>query len=243
MLTRCRRHYYHDRRRIAFATVVTLAAGFFGRNMLPDPLPVATEILVVAFFLATIPLFTTRFRSKRHLVELTAIGNLIVTFSGDMWPDGMYGWHDVGFLLTLQIPVFFVLIAGLNLLLYRQWSEIYLPRRKFVARTKLRSQLSLHDLWYGMVPTPGYIDYNPDREVVSIEYADASRKNVRLTTWRPPRAGTGEALIAFDRIVPLRFARFTLSVLRGTRDPDGEGETTMRFLSSISLRWNGANMG
>ncbi|MCB1357547.1 MAG: hypothetical protein KDK53_13975 [Maritimibacter sp.] len=229
MLTRCRRHYYHDRRRIAFATVVTLAAGFFGRNMLPDPLPVATEILVVAFFLATIPLFTTRFRSKRHLVELTAIGNLIVTFSGDMWPDGMYGWHDVGFLLTLQIPVFFVLIAGLNLLLYRQWSEIYLPRRKFVARTKLRSQLSLHDLWYGMVPTPGYIDYNPDREVVSIEYADASRKNVRLTTWRPPRAGTGEALIAFDRIVPLRFARFTLSVLRGTRDPDGEGETTMRF--------------
>ncbi|MCB1328172.1 MAG: hypothetical protein KDK28_01310 [Maritimibacter sp.] len=229
MLTRYLRRLYHDRRRIAFSAALTLAAGYFGRDVLPDPLPVPTEALVVAGFLASIPLFTARFRAKRHWVELIALGNLIVTFAGDVWPEGFFGWHDVAFMLTLQIPAYMGIVTGLNALIYGKWSEVYGPRRRFMVRTTLRSRLPLHDLWYGMVPTPGFLEHNPDREVVSIEFADASRKNVRLTTWMPPRAGTGEALITFDRIEPLRYVRFKLTVLRGTRDPDGEGETEFLF--------------
>ena len=229
MLTHYRRHLHNDRRRIAFAAVLTLAAGGFGNGVLPDPLPVATEALVVLFFLAMIPLFVARYRAKRHWVELTALGNLIVTFAGDVHPSGFFGWHDVTFMLTLQIPAYLGIVVGLKALIYGRWSDDYAPRRRFVVKARLQSRISLHDLWYGTIPTPGFLDHNPDREVVSIEFADASKKVIRLTTWVPPLAGTGEALLHFHQIEPLRYARFTLNVTRGKHDPDAEGETELFF--------------
>ena len=146
----------------------------------------ATEVLVVIGFLAMIPMFTARYRSKRHWVEIIAIGNVIVTLSGGLFPAGFFGWHGLLFMFTLQIPAYLVLLFGLTWLIYGRWSDVYAPRRRFVVETTLRTRLALNELWYGMVPTPGFADRNPDREVVSIEFADATKMVVRLTTWVPP---------------------------------------------------------
>ena len=52
---------------------------------------------------------------------------------------------------------------------------------------------------------------------------------VRLTTWVPPRSGTGEVLLHFDEIKGLKYARFRLRIVQGTHDPDAEGETELAF--------------
>lgn len=223
------RQAFHDRRRIVFALAMNLAAGSLGHDLLPDPLPVKTEIFVVVGFLSLIPLFTAKYRSKRHWIEIAAIGNFIVTFAGFMDPSGFFGWHDVMFMLTLQIPAYGALVFGLGQLIYGHWSDAYVPRRPVVVETRLRTRLPLADLWYGIVPTPGFADRNPDREVMSIEYADATKTVVRLVTWVPSLTGAGEVLIHFDEVRSMQYVRFRMEVVRGTHDPAAEGESELFF--------------
>jgi len=229
MLTLYRRQIYHDRRRIALAAVLTLAAGHLFSDLLPDPLSIATETLLALAFLALIPVFTAHFRAKRHWVEITAIGTLVVTLTGSLFPSGVFGWHGPAVMLLLQIPAFCALLLGLKQLIYGPWSDSFAPRRRYLVKTTLCSRLPVDELWYGMVPTPGFADRNPDRDVVSIEFADACKSVVRLTTWVPPHAGTGEVLLEFHEITALKHARFHLKVMRGHTAPCAQGETEMVF--------------
>lgn len=231
------RKAYRDRRRLGLALVLNLAAGHLGYGVLPDPFPlVPSEVLVVLAFLALVPILTYRFRSKRHWVELVSLGNVIVTAHGHFWPGGFFGWTDVLFMLTLQIPAYIGLLAALRIALYGRWSDALTLRHSIVVSATLRTRLPLTDLWYGMVPTPGFADHNPDREVVSIQFADTTKRLIRLVTWMPPRAGTGEVLIQYDDLVPLEYARFQLRVTEGTQDPDAEGETELLFEDRGDIR-------
>lgn len=223
MLLTCFRRAYRDRRRLLLAVTLNLAAGQFGFGVLPGPIPgIASEVLVAGAFLGLIPVLTFRFRGMRHWVEIVALGKFVVTLHGHLLPGGVFGWHDVLTMLFFQIPGYFGLLIALRTMLYGRWSDPLTLRRRVVVTAKLRTWMPIKELWLGVVPTPGFIAHNPVREVVSIQFADISKRVVRRLTRIPPRAGTGEVLMSFDDITPLADARFRLSTVRGVGDADAE---------------------
>lgn len=229
MLTFYRRQIYHDRRRIAVTAVLTLAASDFAVAHAPAPPPATAVIAPVLGLVALIPLVTARMKTRRHWIEIIALGAFLVTLTGWLYPGGVFAWHGLAFLAAVQLPATIGLIFGLKVLIYGRWSDRFARRHPYLVEATLRTRVPLKDLWYGFVPTPGFVDRNPDSEVVSVEFADPSKQVVRLTTWSPPHAGSGEVLIDFAEITALKHARFRLKVMRGLHDPCLEGETEMFF--------------
>lgn len=229
MLTSYRRQFYHDRRRIGVAALLALAVGALGGGILPDPFPAASTPLLGLGLVALIPVFTARLKSRRHWVEIFIVAGLIAVLSGRMVALGVFGWHDRAFLFLVQAPAIVVLLFGLWALVHGGWSDRSAWRPAHLVEATLHSRAPLEALWYGFVPTPGFGDHNPDRDVVSIEFADADRRSVRLTTWTPPRAGSGEVLLNVAEITALKHVRFHVEITRGAHDPCLEGETEMVF--------------
>jgi len=229
MLTSYLRQIFHDRRRIAVATTLTLAGSGFANGFVPPPAPMTAAMAPTLCFLLLIPLFTARLKAHRHWIEIIALGLFSVTLTRWLYPGGIFGWHGPAFLLAVQGPAVIGVFLGLRLVIHGHWSDRFSPRHPYLVETTLRSHLSLQELWYGFVPTPGFADRNPDRAVVSVEFADATKQVVRLTTWEPPHAGSGEILLDFAEITALEHVRFRLKVMRGLHDPCEEGETEIFF--------------
>lgn len=220
------RHLYRDRRRIAVSLVLLFGIALLGANTLPDPIPgpVPSEILSIFPILAAIPFVTLRFRRHRHWIEVVFLGTFLYLALARALPDspwdygGIYGLTPVGALAYASS------IWAARQFLYGHWADRFTRPGKIAFSAKAHSRLPVDALWYGLVPTPGQLERNPDPEVVSIDYASADRRTIRLVTWQPPRRA-GETLIHIDQIDPLRSVTLRLEIISGLREAETEGTT------------------
>jgi len=230
------RHLYRDRRRMALAAAILLASSWFGRDTLPDFTPaVHTELLTTLGLLAAIPLITLILPRRRHWIEVVLVGMLLFLGLGALFPHSAFAYGGPwGFGLPIS-AAFWGCVAIARVALYGHWSDRYLNRISFTQRAQAHSLLDRRSLWYGLVPTPGHLDKNPDPDIVSIDYADASHRIIRLVTWMPPRA-LGETWLHIDEIEPFQHIRFRLDVRSGMRDAGFEGATRIEIEERHHMR-------
>lgn len=226
MLKATQRHLYRDRRRLATGLLLLLAAGSLSNGTLPMVAAgMRAEFIVMLTMLATIPVITIYIPKQRHWIEIVLAGTVLHLGLGHLLPGSIYdlrgAWGNSG----LALLAYVVTVLTTRIVLYGRWSDRFtagFPKYRGTAR--MRSRLTSRQLWFGLVPTPGQVDQNPDAEVVSIDYADAELRTIRLVTWLPPRPA-GETLLHIEEIRPFHYVRLRMQVVSGLRDREAEGTT------------------
>jgi len=237
MLKATQRHLYRDRRRLATATLLLLAVGALSNQTLPPLVDgVRSELLVMLALLAAIPAITVYLPKQRHWIEIVLAGTVLHLGLGHLFPGSLYDPRGAWGNSPLAGLAYAVTVLSTGIVLYGRWSDRFAPLLSPIrSRARLRSRLGLRALWYGLVPTPGQIDRNPDAEVVSIDYADAERRTIRLVTWLPPRPA-GETLLHIDEMRAFRYVRLRMQVIAGLRDREAEGTTEFSFEDRGNVR-------
>ncbi len=231
-----RRQFYRQRRRFAVSFILFLLAVWIAPDRLPEILPgIPTQGLLLLGLFPIVPLISMYFAKGRQLLEILALADLCFATTGRIFPGGIADVGQANPDYFLGVLFYSVLVGLCYQLIYGRWSD-RLPRQKRIVRdATMRSHLELQPLWFGLVPTPGYADRSPDPDVVSIEYADADRRTVRLMAWTPEKQ-TGEALVHIDEIEPFSYVRLRLRVVTGDTDPAIEGATEIWMTDMGSYR-------
>lgn len=236
MLTTTRRHLYRDRRRLALGWMLLAASAALADATLPVLVAgVRTEFVIVLFLLPGIPLVTIFAPRQRHWIEVVLLGTFVHLVLGHLLPGSLYDHRGPWGYTPLAFFTYGVTIATVGIGIYGRWSDRFAPRRALPARAFACSGLDARRLWFGLVPTPGHADRNPDPEVVSVEYADAARRIVRLITWQPGRA-PGEVLLHVAAITPMKHVRLRMEVVSGLKDEGGDGMTEFALEDRGSCR-------
>jgi hypothetical protein len=225
MLKTYQRHLYRDRRRLALGTLLLLGSGAMANATLPALVPgLRTEILATLPLLIAIPLITIYQPKHRHWIEIAMLATFLHLALGHLLPGSVYDHRGPWGYTPVAFLAYFVTIAVTAQVLYGHWSDRFAPPYPVIAQAHACSALDSRHLWYGLVPTPGHGDKNPDPKVVSIEYADATRRSVRLITWEPGQP-PGEVLLHIDAITPFARVRLRMDVVSGRKDRGGDGVT------------------
>lgn len=230
MLKSTLRHLYRDRRRMALTWALLVASNVAGFDTLADPAPwLSAELALSLLIFLAVPLISVVLTRHRHWTEIVATATFIFLLLGIALPDSPFDHTGPRGFSLASWGLYGVLILAARSLLYGSWSDRFTPRGHFRVRSRLITTADIKPLWYGLVPTPGQIDFSPDPEVVSIDYADAARRTVRLVTWLPPR-GAGELLLHIHEIEPFRRVRLSMETLRGPTDAGTRGETLLEVV-------------
>ncbi|MGH1369017.1 MAG: hypothetical protein ACRBCL_10390 [Maritimibacter sp.] len=214
---RLKRARHRDRRRLVFSGVFLLYATIAAFGRLPSPLSwlpgevfwlalVAVSVTVVAVFL---PKF-------RFLFELFAISGAIFHTLGLAIPASNFNTGNPNGNLLSNFILFFILLGVVHFLTYGRWTDPYFRPKKTAYIARAKSTASVRTLWYGLMPTPGHLDECPDPDVVSIDYAQADQKSIRIITWLPGRK-MGETQLHIHEMEPLKSVTLEIEIKQNGR--------------------------
>ncbi|MEC7761027.1 MAG: hypothetical protein VX874_03820 [Pseudomonadota bacterium] len=225
---------YRDRRRIAFTTLMLCAAWVVGSDTIPDRFVISGEAITILLLVAGSTAAAVAFPRHRFVIEIAAVSNFVFVALGRLFPGSNFNLANPELNFASSLLLYALLAVAFGRLATGHWSDT-LPhiRRKTIARSY--STLSAKDLWYGLVPTPGHLDESPDPEVVSIDYADPSRRVVRLLNWLPP-AAPSELLLHIEEIEPLNFVRLRVERIDPEQGGTLEGTTSFRIVDEGTRR-------
>lgn len=230
------RHLYRDRRRLALAWVLLLASVAIADEKLPVLIEgVRTKVLAVVPLLLAIPLVTILAPKHRHWIEVVVLGTFLHLLLDRLLPGSIFDHEGARGSVTTTAIVYPLTLISTGALFYGRWSDRIGRVFRYRATAHLHSRLSPRLLWYGLVPIPGHLDRNPDAEVVSIEFADATRRVIRLVTWVPPRPA-GETLLHIQEVRPFQFIRFRMDVVTGLLDSEIQGVTEIEIADRGAYR-------
>lgn len=219
------RFLYRDRRRLALSWSLVAIATIVGYDTVPDPIPfVSSELLAFVVILVAMPAVAIFAPTKRYAIEIAAFGNLVFVILGKLLPFTAFNTGAAGIPITASLFLYLVTLLMTHLALNGHWSDRLWRPRRVVSYCRGTTRLPARALWYGMVPTPGHLDEYPDPDVVSIDYTDRTKRDVRLLTWKPGQ-DAGEFSVHFFSLEPFKSARLRVHVISGTSDPVTEGIT------------------
>jgi hypothetical protein len=231
MFIRFRRALYRDRKRLAFAATLIILSTLIGHDYVPDMRPeLRSEVMISIAIICALPLVTHYLPRKRHAVELAALSNLAFVLMGRAFPASNFNLANPEVNWLSATILYACTIAGVALLIWGRWSDRLIKPRRLTLHAHGYSQLSARELWYGLVPTPGHLDECSDPEVVSIEYADISRRVIRQIHWVPP-SRRFESFVHIESLDLMKAITMRIT-FRGTEreDPASEGLTTFRII-------------
>lgn len=228
------RHIFRDRRRLSFTALMLALSLTLGWNTASTDLPIARDVGTVLFLLVVAGGVAIAAPRLRFAVEVAAVSNFVFVGLGHLLPTSNFNLANPHLNPASAVLLYLFVIVVMHTALNGRWSDRFTPiRRRTVARAT--STLSAKDLWYGLVPTPGHLDEIPDADVVSIDYADPSRRVIRLLNWRPP-GRSSELLLHVDEIDAPHFVRLRIERVDPERGNSFEGTTSFRITDQGARR-------
>lgn len=233
--TDLRRRLHRDRRRLGVAASLALAGLMLGGVPGDPALLLSGETLGLLAVLGFVLAVSLNWPRHRFAVETVALGNVIFIACGRIWPWANFNlanpevnWLSAFILYTLTL-------GAVRYVFYGRWADRFRRPGVVVARASAWSELTAQELWYGLVPTPGHLDECADSEVVSIDYADRTRRVVRLVNWMPP-AERSQTLLHIEEIAPFRHVRLRVDHEGASRGAATNGVTTLRIIDEGARR-------
>lgn len=236
MWDRLKRLFYRDRRRLALSVALVLLASAIGFDYLPDPVPhVPSESLAAGALILAMPLVSAFVPDHRYLIELGAVSNLLFVLMGRVFPLSNFNLasEQVDFLSSAVL--YGLTVTAVQVLVRGRWSDRFGPRTPVRLTARATTPVGRRALWFGLVPTPGHLEDNPDPSVVAIDYLDANRRIVRMIHWMPPHR-RGETLLHIEEAAFYDHVRLRIESRGDGVAQVSRGSTSLRFFDKGTHR-------
>lgn len=210
---------FRDRRRLTATVVLLFASWLVGSDTVPDVAFMPGELVTIIILTVASGVVAVAFPAYRFMVEVAGLSNFVFVGLGHLLPQSNFNLANPQGNIGSATLLYIFIVIVIHAILTGRWSDRLTPVRRR-AHATAHSTLSARDLWYGLVPTPGHLDASPDPEVVSIDYADPSRRVIRLLNWLPP-GRSSQILLHVEEVEPLNYIRLRIEggdagTLKGT---------------------------
>ncbi|MGH1369019.1 MAG: hypothetical protein ACRBCL_10400 [Maritimibacter sp.] len=230
------RRLHRDRRRYGVVSLLLFLSGAIEAHGLSENMPflvletiagLAMVLVFGGFFLglgAALPKW-------RHAFVPMAFTLFVAACLGQMFPQSAFS------LLTLTESgtrgLTGMCVAGIfvHFLFYGQWSDGVFRKRRARSATRVVTNLSAESVWYGIMPTPGRRECLHDANIVSVDYTNRERTEVRVLEWAPP-AEKVETTLTIDEIKPGSFCVYRF---KSPGEHPGQINTGLRALRVVDM--------
>lgn len=210
MLRRLVKQLYRDRRRYAVISILLFLSGAIEFYGISSNLPfLALEfiaglgmVIIFGSLILALGLALPKWRATFLPLSFTLFAAACL---GKLFPGSAFALTSLTEGGTRGIFGLFLTGAFVHFLFYGKWSDTLFKARRGRSTTRITLNLDNETAWVGLMPTPGRRECLHDPNVVSVDYTNRDRTEIRVIEWAPP-ADKVETILKIDEMKPGSYA-------------------------------------